>query len=184
MRPLSLDKVSALLRYEPDTGRLFWLRRSIGDFNSERDMNAWNARFAEAEAFTSIASTGYRKGAINGRQHNAHRICWLIGTGKEPVGHVDHINGDRSDNRLSNLRDVPASTNHRNRFRPKHNTSGSIGVYWNKAISKWRAQISIRGRRKSLGVFEKMEEAVAARLAANELYGYSERHGEAAKVKL
>ena len=89
---------------------------------------------------------------------------------------VDHINHDRLDNRRANLRLVTHSENQRNRSVRKDSSSGFIGVYFVARLNKWRAQIYVN-RTLNLGYFSTLEEAVAARKAANLVHGFHENHG-------
>lgn len=171
---LTAEQARALLKYEPETGRLFWLARPREMFSSYLGYRAWNGRFAGAEAFTSNMK-GYRQGGIFARAHYAHRVIWLIQTGDWPKADIDHINGDRSDNRWANLRDASRTENAKNAFRKSSNTSGVNGVYRRKG--KWRAQIRVDGRSTYLGDFDSLDDAAAARAAADVKYGFTGRHG-------
>ena len=90
---------------------------------------------------------------------------------------IDHVNGDRSDNRVVNLRSVAHQENHRNRAIPKSNTSGVMGVYWGKRDRKWYAQIKINGKKKHLGSFSCKKKAIQARKKAEIDYGFHANHG-------
>lgn len=90
---------------------------------------------------------------------------------------IDHINGVKSDNRISNLRDVPHDENQRNRCAPKCNSSGVVGVCRDKETGKWQSYISRDGERFNLGRFNDSDAAVAARKSAERLYGFHENHG-------
>ncbi len=93
------------------------------------------------------------------------------------MGHIDHINGDRGDNRISNLRVVTSTENNRNKAINKNNTSGVTGVTWSKSRRKWIAQIHIGKIGKALGGFDRVEDAIAARKNAETRYGFHENHG-------
>lgn len=174
---ISAEELRKLLRYEPETGKLFWLPRPADMFASVRDANAWNARFAGSEAFISTDKDGYRRGAIFCRRHFAHRIIWLFVYGEWPVEQIDHINGDTSDNRLENLREATRSENSMNQRRPSNNTSGFKGVYWHKKRHEWRAAIQVYGVKKHLGVFNSAEDAYDAYVSAAKVH-----HGAYARV--
>lgn len=90
---------------------------------------------------------------------------------------MDHINGDRADNRIINLRDVPKAENARNVGIGVRNTSGVMGVTWNKRSRRWSAQIFRSGKMTILGRFETFDEAVAVRAAAEQELGYQQGHG-------
>ena len=85
------------------------------------------------------------------------------------------INGDKTDNRLANLRDVTRLENARNMPRPKNNTSGVLGVSWSKSHGKWAARIKVEGRKLSAGHFDKFRRCLCARRAANVTFGFNVR---------
>ena len=136
----------------------------------------WNTRYAGAEAFTGVCQ-GYRHGAIYNRLFYAHRVAWAIYRGAWPSDQIDHKNGVRSDNRMSNLRDVAQFVNQRNAKMRVDNTSGHVGVVWNGQCRKWQARIQVKGKRKHLGYFDDITGAVNARKAAEAGRGFTERHG-------
>lgn len=165
------DVLRQLLRYEPETGKLFWRERPLSLFKSRRACNAWNARNAGKEAFTGDCGQGYRRGEIFTQGYAAHRVIWVIVHGKEPEGLIDHINCKRSDNRLCNLREATLCENARNALLRADNTSGYKGVSWHRHCRRWCAQISVNGRNRCLGYFETREEAALAyRRASVELH--------------
>lgn len=165
-----------LLRYEPDKGKLFWRRRPIGMFPDRRAWKIWNTRYAHKEAFTSF-SNGYRDGRIFDRAYRAHRVVWAIVYGETPSMEIDHIDGDRANNRIENLRLVTGAENQRNKGLNKNNTSGVLGVCWDKGRGKWMARISHKGKAVSLGRFDNKNDAIAARNLALVAYGYHPNHG-------
>lgn len=167
MEPKELRKI---LNYDPATGKLMWRKRDNGDVR-------WNKRYAGTEAFTNM-QYGYHRGTISGHQYLAHRVAWALHYGEWPSGHIDHINGVRSDNRLINLRSVTRQENSKNIRKAQNNASGITGVYWHSARKKWEASIGIgRGRRKFLGCFDTLDSAADARKMAEKELGYHENHG-------
>ena len=174
---ISADQARDLLRYDPDTGRLFWRERSRQYCVSDQECQRWNKRFAGKQALTAVEGGGYPFGTVLGHRCKAHQIIWLIQTGSWPEGEIDHINGAANDNRWINLRQVSHLENLRNKSRQANNTSGVNGVYWSKRHNKWRAMVSIQGRLISLGYFASIDEAALARSAANDQYGFTARHG-------
>lgn len=171
-----------LLRYEPETGRLFWLLRDVsffpgGSVPAEWSCRAWNARYADQEAFTAVNGRGYRHGTIFDRHMRAHQVAWAMMTGHWPLHEIDHENGDKTDNRWVNLRDGSNGENGRNMPMPRRNTSGRIGVYYRKDDEVWFASIAVNGRRKHLGTFNSFSDACAARARAEVAYGYHPNHG-------
>lgn len=165
-----------LLRYDPATGKLFWRVRTLDVCSSEKSMRAFNSRYAGKEAFTALRS-GYPSGSILGKTYLAHRVIWAMETGEWPKYQIDHINHDRADNRMSNLRDVTAQENFRNLSMFSNNTSGTTGVYWNKQYKKWHATIRRMGSTENLGLFSDIDEAIEARKMADKRYGFHENHG-------
>lgn len=103
----------------------------------------------------------------------------MLHTGKLLNGSVDHVNGVRDDNRISNLRIATPEDNARNKKQGALNKSGSMGVYWVKADRKWRVRIGVNGKYVSVGVFSNLEDALEARKTAEIKYGYHENHGRA-----
>lgn len=169
--------VARLLKADFETGKLFWLPRPLSMFRTERGCDSWNFRCACGEALTTSGPHGHRSGGMFSRTYHAHRVIWLLAHKEWPKGQIDHINGDASDNRLVNLRDVTASENLRNQRRAWNNTSGVLGVSWNRPCGKWRAQIMSGGRNIHLGQFDDIDDAITARKAAEKKYGYHENHG-------
>ena len=151
----SQEVLRQLLRYEPDTGKLFWKKRSLNFFkgtqarSKEHACAHWNARHAGKEALIGT-SLGYRWGRILGTPYLAHRIIWVLSVGSEP-NMIDHINGDRSDNRISNLRSVTSAQNGKNHGMNKNNSSGFKGVSWVERDQRWMAYITCDRKRVSLG---------------------------------
>jgi hypothetical protein len=165
-RPLPLTPhLNALLRYEPETGKLFWRERPREMFSNRRAHSTFNARFAGKEAFTAT-SRGYRVGRIDDVLYVAHRVIWAMTHGRDPSEDIDHSNGDRGDNRLSNLREATRSENLCNRPTPPANTSGHKGVFLDKRTGKWRAHIKKNRVMQNLGSFDRLEDALAARHSA------------------
>lgn len=173
------DVLLQLLSYNPETGRLYWRTRPVEGFATLRAGRLWNTRFANYEAFTGRHPTGYCVGRVDGQRYKAHRVIWKMVYGTDPE-EIDHVNGDRADNRLNNLREVYRLENTRNRAKSAKNSSGVQGVSWHKAAGKWAAKIGIGYRTINLGLFKEFHEAVAARKAAELEYGFHENHGRAA----
>lgn len=184
MAELTFSQVDAVLKCNPETGELFWKERttsmfSLGRLTPETNASIFNQKFAGKAALNAISNSGYRKGRVLGRCSQAHRVVWLLCFGEWPADQIDHINGNRSDNRIVNLRCVTASENGRNAQHPKRSKSGAIGVRHSRATTKdsWQARITVGGKVISLGVFSTVEEAVFARQAAQKAYGFTDRHG-------
>ncbi len=166
-----------LLRLDAETGRLYWRDRPEAMFPSRRAANMWNARYAGREAFTSSHIYGYRHGSIENRSYRAHRVVFAIFYCRWPRSEVDHINGDRSDNRPRNLREVTRAENSQNMARRRDNKSGATGVHWRATEKKWQARIKISGRYISLGLHSSLLDAIAARKAAEIAHDFHPNHG-------
>ena len=117
----SPELLRKLLRYEPETGKLFWRKRPPDMFPRESRGLSWNTRYAGAEAFKDKHERGYKRGSIFGKTFRAHRAIWAMVHGHWPPEDVDHINGDTSDNRLENLRAVSRQENLKNQRLSKTN---------------------------------------------------------------
>lgn len=177
----SPELLRKLLRYEPDTGKLYWRERTPDMFvdgkrSAEWCCKSWNIRFSGKEAFTAFRN-GYLYGSIFCRSYSAHRVIWAIYFGEWPLDDIDHINGGRSDNRIKNLRSVARSENMKNKKLPLNNTSGVMGVFWANLEKRWYAQITCDGKLKHLGKFLNKDDAIAARKAAEVKYGFHANHG-------
>lgn len=178
--------IAEVLRYDPETGKLYWLHRPASMFEDSKTRiaqgvaNIWNARYAGKEAFTTSGARGLLQGSLFGKPAKAHRIAWAIHYGEWP-GEIDHIDGDPSNNRISNLRDVLHTANGKNQKRYATNSSGVSGVAWYKPLGKWLARLGSpnTSRYRHLGYFEHKFDAILARLIAEKSAGYHENHGRA-----
>lgn len=157
MMPFS-DAVRQLLDYDPATGLIVWKakRKSRGGYVMPGDVAG------------TPNGQGYVQIKVLGRVWRAHRLAWLLQTGETPPAgyEVDHINGERSDNRWLNLRLVTRSQNNMNQGVKRNNKSGCKGVSFRKDTQKWHARITVAGTIKLLGNYGTREEAVEARRAA------------------
>jgi hypothetical protein len=154
---LTQARLMELLYYNPDTGNFRWKVPP-------------SSRIRQTDIAGTIDNKGYRrigiKGDKPGKYYRAHRLAWLYMTGVWPEDQIDHINGDKDDNRWDNLRSASNAENMRNRpakgytFSPRHKTT------------PWCAQITHNGKNQYLGRYKTKREAEAAyRAAANELWG-------------
>ena len=163
------EMVRKLLRYDPDTGKLYW-RPRVGD-------TKFNSRYAGTETFTSTARNGYMVGTLLGSNLKAHRVIWVIVNGDWPEDQIDHEDGNTGNNLISNLRVVTQEGNLRNRKRNRNNTSGQMGVHWCFRDGKWISKIRDGGKNVYLGGFKDKDDAIAARKSAETRLGYHENHG-------
>ncbi len=164
-----------LLQYNPKTGQLIWKERGAEFFTKKSLHASWNKRCAGKPAFSSF-NKGYLVGNFCGSNVSAHRVVWKMINGDEP-DEIDHINGDRSDNRIENLRGCSRIENGRNLKSNKSNTSGAMGVSFHKS-GKWRAYIKVNHKQIHLGIFDKKEDAINARKSAEVEYGFHKMHGK------
>ena len=122
---------------------------------------------AKAGSVAGSFKDGYKEVMLDGRSYLAHRLAWFYMTGTWPTGQIDHINGDRSDNRISNLRDASPSVNQQNRRAAQCNSrSGLLGVTHYKRDDKWMASIRVNRKQHNLGLFATPELAHAAYIEA------------------
>lgn len=169
---LPAEELNRILRYEPETGKLYWRTRPISMFPCIRIANMWNTRYSGLEALNTLSPSGYLRGPMLGGWYQAHRVIYAIQTGEWPIDQIDHINGNKSDNRWINLRKASCSQNCMNRGINSLNTSGFKGVCWVKSINKWRVQIQVNKRRIWVGDFsDKGEAAEKYSLAAKKYHG-------------
>lgn len=158
---MTQEELKQLLKYDKSTGEFEWV-----DYSKACRKNKVGSKY----------NTGYMIVSINYKRYQLHRLAWLYEYGYMPK-FIDHINGDKSDNRISNLREVTKSQNSRNMKKNTKNKSGFTGVHYNKNTSKWVAQIYDGVKIVHLGSFDNKDEAIIARCKANIRYGYHENHG-------
>ena len=138
--------VSSLFRYEEAAGRLYWLSRT-----PDRPAGAMASQYWAISIF--------------GRRYFAHRLVWAWHTREWPKGEIDHINGDKLDNRFENLRDVTRRVNKQNIRTPNRNNVGLLGTHLFRN-GRWKSSINVNGRNVHLGYFDTTEEAHEAYLRA------------------
>jgi len=159
---LTQTELQEKLQYNPITGKFTWLTGS----------------FKNKEAGTiagKLPNNGYVRITISGKAYNAHRLAWLYIYGEFPPRHIDHINRNRTDNRIENLRLADDSLNSKNQSIYKNSSTGYHGVTAHG--KRWRARINIDGKKLHLGVFDTIEEAAACRRKAELRFGFHPSHG-------
>lgn len=159
---LPVNVLRELLDYDACTGEFTWRARS----GFAPKTVQWNKRFAGKPAgHTDLR--GYRRLKILCQVHFAHRAAWAYVFGAWPNTIVDHIDGNKSNNRIQNLRDAGKNVNAQNlRGARKDSSSGILGAHPRKGSSPWASSIQVDGKMRHLGVFSTAEEAGAAYLAA------------------
>lgn len=160
-----------VLRYDPEKGKLFWRERHPSMFAEERHCKSWNTKYANTEAFTANINSGataYKYGAVFGVNLYAHRVIMSMVYGFPPTHEVDHINGIKSDNRISNLRNATRRENGCNRPAQVGGSGGGVkGITMIKSSGRWQAQIRANGKYKYLGTFDTKAEAHEAYCSAS-----------------
>lgn len=154
---LSASRLRELLRYDQETGSIVW-RMPQSNRVKTGGLAGCKTRL------------GYLRVGIDGRDYQVHRVAWALHHGRWPDGVIDHIDGNSTNNRLANLRDVSIALNMQNRrTATRGSSSGSLGASWHKASRSWHARIKTGGKTTSLGYFGSPEEAHAAYVAAKRL---------------
>lgn len=157
--------------YDSDTGEMWHARDKITPRNGFI-MARKNQRCSQ-----KINGRGYKLVTLKGRASQQHRIAWLLVKGRWPVGEIDHINGDKTDNRFFNLREVTCEEQCKNRPLRKDNKSGISGVFWLKKRRRWLVKANINRKGKTIGYFKDFFNACCARKSVENKYGYHENHG-------
>jgi len=165
---VSAERLREVLTFDHNSGHFTWLPR--------QGSAAFNGRYAGRRA-GSLNQIGYIEIRIDGKIYLAHRLALLWDNGKFPDGEVDHINHIRSDNRTINLREVTKRLNAQNRSMHPKNTSGHVGVYWERRRNKWMAKIVVSGKQIHIGYFDAQSDAIEARRSASEAFNFHNNHG-------
>lgn len=176
--------ITELITLEPATGKLFWKPRQPHHFSAKGQRspqgccNNWNSRYANKECLTAIGTHGYRWGNFMGKALLAHRAAFFLANGYMP-GYVDHINGDKLDNRPTNLREATNGQNIANSKSREGSSSKYLGVSWNKVNRNWTAYITSNWKGRHIGSYATEEQAA---LAYNK--AAIETHGEYARLNV
>lgn len=171
---ISPELLRELLDYDPTTGLFRWLERNSRHFPNEHQWRAWNGQYAGVPALCSIHPEGYAHGRIFGRAYYSHRVAFAHYHNRWPLM-VDHIDQNKLNNRIANLRETTKSGNMTNSKLQDRNVSGCPGVQWK--ANRWQASITLNGNVVYLGRFESLEEAIAVRRAKEAELGFSPLHG-------
>jgi len=162
MQLISHEKLVEIMHYSPETG-VFTRRKKVNQMPVEAG---------------STDKQGYRRIHLIGKVYRAHRLAWFYAYGEWPMAEIDHINGDRSDNRISNLRPCTHQQNNHNQPIRKNNRSGVKGVHFNRKAGKWHGQVCLNYRIHHVGLFDELEAAAnAVRAKRDELHGRFANHG-------
>jgi hypothetical protein len=149
---ISVEELQEILDYCPETGLFTWKVKT-------------GPRAVLGKEAGGPHNSGYRQIMIKGVKYLSHRLAWYYIYGVEPREYLDHKNGVRDDNRLSNLREATWAENQRNQGKRSGNKSGYKGVFWNKETKKFRTQCKVNGKKHHLGYHDTAERAHAAYVA-------------------
>jgi hypothetical protein len=144
---VSYERLVEVLRYEPETGLFVWTV-------------CLNSRAPVGSVAGTVRPDGYRRINIDRVPHMAHRLAWLYTYREYPSCEIDHINRNRQDNRICNLRLATSKQNKENSPLRSTNTSGHKGVHWDKSRGKWMAFIVHNKRFCNLGRYDDLDQAV------------------------
>lgn len=153
---MNQEYLKSILNYDENTGEFTWKvnkskRSKVGNVAGWKD-------------------NGYIRIEIDNKTYKAHRLAWLYVNGEFPSDLIDHINCNRADNRISNLRKATYQENSENYKTPKTNKSGVKNVSWYKSLSKWVVTMSVKGKKKTIGYFDDLEFAELVAIEARDKY--------------
>lgn len=152
---MDIDALKVEISYDPETGEFRWLKPASGRRLSGR---------------AGTMQDGYRRVMVNGQAYQCHVLAFAFMMNRWPENEIDHVNGDKADNRWSNLREATRQENAENVHRPRrHNKLGLLGVCLGPKLvdgsQRYIAQIQLNGRRIYIGQFASAEEAHEAYLS-------------------
>jgi len=159
---IPVEQLREWYKYEADTGNFYHAKKRRGVRDLDKPVGT--------------VDNGYLRLRVNNELHRAHRLAWLYENGyidEDTV--IDHIDHNRMNNAINNLRAVSKAENSKNLSRPANNTSGHTGVYQDRG--KWRSKITVDGKTKYLGTFDNIDDALNARLNALKEYNFHSNHG-------
>jgi len=168
----------SLVECNIETGIVIWKKREPTEVSNY--WKNWNTKYAGKEC-GRVNQEGYRSACITYKAKqmyvSMHRLIWFAAYGCLPTNYIDHINQNRADNRLVNLRDVTSAENNKNRKITSNNSSGVVGVHFNKGKGKWRAVVTVNHKVHYLGYYKEIDEAEKVVKEFREKNGFTELHG-------
>lgn len=150
---VSVEFLKTHIAYDPLTGVFVWIAPR-------------STRLKPGDVAGRVSNRGYRHIMLNNRRYAAHHLAWLWVYGVLPSREIDHINGNRDDNRVINLREATRSENQQNVGKRSDNSSGFTGVSWNAKTKSWKAQIAVNKKKIHIGLFSDPSTAHQAYLSA------------------
>ena len=156
-REFNIAQAKNILEYDPTTGLLRWKNQTRKKFTD------WFPGYEKAN--------GYQEIVVCGVKVLVHRLAWAFVYNEHPASLIDHINGNRADNRIANLRSVTDLENNQNIAKPtKASKTGVRGVHFSSRINRWIAQITVNRKCNHLGSFKSLEEAKEAYMKAKQQF--------------
>lgn len=149
MNKPSIERLRETLLLNPESGELF-----------HKETRSWYAK--KGVRAGHVGPKGYRVVNIDRKPAKAHHIVFALTHGRWPEGQIDHINGNRDDNRPCNLREATPSQNAMNRGLQPNNKSGHKGIFWNAAAQRWVVTVTTCGK-PTANRFRTLDEAISAR---------------------
>lgn len=169
-REITQENLRALLHYDPETGKFTWCVNFGGHIEYGKEAG-------NIDTDDRVGGKTYIRIKIYQQLISAHRLAIFYVTGFWPKELVDHEDGDGTNNKWNNLKQVTHSENNRNARLQHNNISGVMGVNWNHVNKNWNAKINYEGQQIHLGTFKTKQEAILARKTAEKMLGYHKNHG-------
>ena len=162
--------------YDFLSGKFYHRERPRNLFKTYRAFRVWNARFPGKVA-CSLKQHGYYTIQLNVKSYYSHRMVFLYTTGVNSELFVDHVDRNKGNNLITNLRLCTASDNQKNLGLLSTNKTGIHGVYWDKSNNCWSVQIKEFGKMKRLGRFKSLLDACSKRKSEEIKRGFHKNHG-------
>lgn len=181
---ITSEILNELLDYDELTGELTWKHRHPDWSATPSHSKMWNTKFAGKKALSYKDTKGYLCGNVLYKLQRTHRVIWCMVTGGWPENDIDHIDGDRTNNKWSNLRSVTKYENKRNMSIRSDNSTGVVGVSWDTRKLKWSVRITdTDSNHKFKGYFSDFNQAAEVRKYWEGVYKYHENHGRVPNVR-
>lgn len=164
---ITQEELKEVMNYDPHTGIFIREKKAVNVPNVKNIVGTRKKASGKTYLLTKV----------KGIQYYLHRLAWLYVFGNFPDRDIDHINGNSSDNRIINLREVTKLENSKNRRLASNNKSGVSGVSWNKKTRKWHTSIRVDNKRCFLGCFDSIFDAACVKKTAEKIHGFHKNHG-------